>query len=883
MKRWGLALIALLVLSLVPSVAFHAVSAATTTVQINPTDDAYVKDTAPDSNYGSDSSLYVGTYYRDNANERAYLKFDLSGIPDNAVIVSATLHAYTYWGAYSTPVNISAYAVSDDSWTEDSITWNTKPAAGELLDKDLVPDSNKRTDPVRHWSVWNVTDFVKAEFSGDKVVSFVLVSDVEGIVTESIGYNSKESSYGNYPYLEVVYYVPEGPSYQPIREIRENWETGKQVVTSGIVIGTKYNGFFIQNGTEPNSGIYVYTGSTPSVKVGDVVQVNGTTAVWKGLYEISNPSYKVVGKAELPEPVVLKVGEINDSYQSMLVRLEWIRVTRVDGKLITIADDTGSLVLYDYYGVMDVTTGKILKYLDGIGYKYNVMEVYPLDYELYIPSIGISEVGRPEYAIKGVPMRFKVTVINNGEVADNVTVVLYANGVKVGNVTQEIAVNGSAIYELSYVPTELGALSIDIQVITTDWGLIDERIYDYKVVPNPNVIAYGLTPYYERLYSKEMETLTPLYENLTWTVNELQSCGVDLGDFAPRVQWIEESMVEIQRQYQLYDTLKGLLIKQNPYRNAYYYPVMVHIRKAAMLGRDVTEEINDVLPVLQAALAQVQPMCHPPAPANETEANPGNETVPGNETGTTPETNVTPTTNITLKVTKVLIDASHGQYYVKEAGVSYLVDKIQSELGWEVEINQLPLTYDLLRQYDVVIITDPKDDFTPAEIESLKKYVENGGGLFIAGEWYKYLNADNLNAIVGDYGITFNADELMDDDKNSGRPYYPFVGIYNKDHPVMKFVPDDWTMYYNGDTLTISGNAVWLIKGYDTSYSVDADGNVVRIKGTNPIIAAAVDLGTGRIVAYGSSKALSDSYYQKYIKSNWPFIKGALLWLAHQE
>ncbi|AFL94298.1 hypothetical protein CL1_0083 [Thermococcus cleftensis] len=883
MKRWGLALIALLVLSLVPSVAFHAVSAATTTVQINPTDDAYVKDTAPDSNYGSDSSLYVGTYYRDNANERAYLKFDLSGIPDNAVIVSATLHAYTYWGAYSTPVNISAYAVSDDSWTEDSITWNTKPAAGELLDKDLVPDSNKRTDPVRHWSVWNVTDFVKAEFSGDKVVSFVLVSDVEGIVTESIGYNSKESSYGNYPYLEVVYYVPEGPSYQPIREIRENWETGKQVVTSGIVIGTKYNGFFIQNGTEPNSGIYVYTGSTPSVKVGDVVQVNGTTAVWKGLYEISNPSYKVVGKAELPEPVVLKVGEINDSYQSMLVRLEWIRVTRVDGKLITIADDTGSLVLYDYYGVMDVTTGKILKYLDGIGYKYNVMEVYPLDYELYIPSIGISEVGRPEYAIKGVPMRFKVTVINNGEVADNVTVVLYANGVKVGNVTQEIAVNGSAIYELSYVPTELGALSIDIQVITTDWGLIDERIYDYKVVPNPNVIAYGLTPYYERLYSKEMETLTPLYENLTWTVNELQSCGVDLGDFAPRVQWIEESMGEIQRQYQLYDTLKGLLIKQNPYRNAYYYPVMVHIRKAAMLGRDVTEEINDVLPVLQAALAQVQPMCHPPAPANETEANPGNETVPGNETGTTPETNVTPTTNITLKVTKVLIDASHGQYYVKEAGVSYLVDKIQSELGWEVEINQLPLTYDLLRQYDVVIITDPKDDFTPAEIESLKKYVENGGGLFIAGEWYKYLNADNLNAIVGDYGITFNADELMDDDKNSGRPYYPFVGIYNKDHPVMKFVPDDWTMYYNGDTLTISGNAVWLIKGYDTSYSVDADGNVVRIKGTNPIIAAAVDLGTGRIVAYGSSKALSDSYYQKYIKSNWPFIKGALLWLAHQE
>ncbi|NJE31112.1 DNRLRE domain-containing protein [Thermococcus sp. 18S1] len=877
MKRWSIVLMTLLILSIVPNVAFHAVSAATTTVQINPTDDAYVKDTTPDTNYGSYGSLYVGTYYKDHANERAYLKFDLSSIPDNAVIVSAVLRAYTYSGAYSTPVNISAYAVSDDSWTEDSITWNTKPSAGELLDKDLVDTDG------RHWSTWNVTDFVKGEFSGDKVASFVLISDVEDTITESISYNSKESGYGNYPYLEIVYYVPEGPQYQSIREIRENWETGKQVVTSGIVIGTKYNGFFIQNGTEPNSGIYVYTGGTPSVQVGDVVQVNGTTAVYKGLYEISNPSYKVVGKAELPEPVVLKVGDVDDSYQSMLVRLEWVRVVDVDGKLITIADDTGSLALYDYYGVMDVTTGKILKYLEGIGYRYNVMELYPLDYEIYIPSIGITEVSRPDYAIKGIPMRFKITVVNNGEVADNVTVVLYANGAEIGNATHEIEAGGSATYELSYLPVDLGGLSIDIQVFAKDWGLVDERVYDYKVVPNPNVVAYGLTPYYERLYTKEMANITPMYENFTQVVEELTSCGVDLGDLAPRVQWIEDSMAEMQRQYKLYDALKGLLVQQNPYRNSYYYPVMVHIRKAAMLGRDITEEINYVLPKLQAVLAQVEPLCHPPAPSNETETVPGNETVPANETGTIPETNVTPTTNVTIHVTRVLIDAAHGQYYVNKVGVSYLVDKIESELGWEVEINQLPLTYDLLKGYDVVILTDPKDDFTSSEIESIKEYIENGGGLLITGEWYKYANVENFNKIVGDYGITFNPDELMDDDQNSGRPYYPFVGIYNKNHPVMKFVPDDWTMYYNGDTLTINGNAVWLIKGYDTSYSVDADGNVVRIPGTNPIIAAAVDLGDGRIVAYGSSKALSDDYYQKYIKSSWPFIKGALLWLAHQE
>jgi len=220
---------------------------------------------------------------------------------------------------------------------------------------------------------------------------------------------------------------------------------------------------------------------------------------------------------------------------------------------------------------------------------------------------------------------------------------------------------------------------------------------------------------------------------------------------------------------------------------------------------------------------------------------------------------------------------------VDKVGVSYLMNEIETELGWEVELNQLPLTYDHLKDYDVLILLNPKDDLTEAEISAIQEFVENGGGLFIAGEWYKYLNSESLNAVVEKYGISFNADELMDEEKNSGRPYYPFIGIYNKDHPAMKFVPEDWTMYYNGDTLTVSGAAVWLIRGYETSYSVDADGNVVYAKGSKPIVAVAIEVGNGRIIAYGSSKALSDSYYQKYIKSNWPFIKGALLWLAHQE
>ncbi|NJE02539.1 Gldg family protein, partial [Thermococcus sp. JdF3] len=128
------------------------------------------------------------------------------------------------------------------------------------------------------------------------------------------------------------------------------------------------------------------------------------------------------------------------------------------------------------------------------------------------------------------------------------------------------------------------------------------------------------------------------------------------------------------------------------------------------------------------------------------------------------ETNMTQPGNITITITKVLIDASHGQYYVEEVGVNGLAEKIKSDLGWEVEINKLPLTYDLLKEYDVVIILNPKEDLTPNEVAALQEYVENGGGLFIAGDWYKYSNVESLNAVVEKYGIKFNADELMDDD-----------------------------------------------------------------------------------------------------------------------
>lgn len=98
-----------------------------TTVVLNPIADAYVDSANSGTNYGSSANLYVGA---NSVQYFTYFKFDLSSLPPNANIISATLNAYLYatGGNVYWQESIGAYYCSDNSWTEDGITWNNKPS-----------------------------------------------------------------------------------------------------------------------------------------------------------------------------------------------------------------------------------------------------------------------------------------------------------------------------------------------------------------------------------------------------------------------------------------------------------------------------------------------------------------------------------------------------------------------------------------------------------------------------------------------------------------------------------------------------------------------------------------------------------------------------------
>jgi hypothetical protein len=126
-NRWFLLSFILACIALLPM----PVSAALYT--FNPTADAFVMQSDPNTNYNG-TELRVGN----NANEanyasRTFLRFNLGSIPASEQITGATLRLYCYSPYESRSLTIGAYNVSDNTWIENGITWNNQPSFGGLI------------------------------------------------------------------------------------------------------------------------------------------------------------------------------------------------------------------------------------------------------------------------------------------------------------------------------------------------------------------------------------------------------------------------------------------------------------------------------------------------------------------------------------------------------------------------------------------------------------------------------------------------------------------------------------------------------------------------------------------------------------------------------
>ncbi|WP_367884466.1 hypothetical protein [Thermococcus sp. JCM 11816] len=176
---------------------------------------------------------------------------------------------------------------------------------------------------------------------------------------------------------------------------------GQNVTTAGIVTGIAHwkshgddrYGFFIQNGTGPWKGVFVYTydksptydNGTP-LKIGDHVEVTGKVQESYGRTQIGYVKSIVPTDIplETPEPAVIKTGDLTDEstaeqWESVLVRVENINVTTTTDNYgeWKVDDGSGSAIVDDLMYSYQATEGQKLKYVTGVVYFYNNFKIEP--------------------------------------------------------------------------------------------------------------------------------------------------------------------------------------------------------------------------------------------------------------------------------------------------------------------------------------------------------------------------------------------------------------------------------------------------------------------------------------------------------------------------
>jgi len=137
--------------------------------------------------------------------------------------------------------------------------------------------------------------------------------------------------------------------------------TGEYVIVSAVVTYTTGNGFFLQeedadaddNGLT-SEGIFVFTGSAPSVEVGDLVKVGGTVDEFNTLTEINSVDYlSVVAEGTtLPTAASIQLSTIATDFE----QYEGMRISVTSGiedKELTIIENFN----FDRYGDITVSAG----------------------------------------------------------------------------------------------------------------------------------------------------------------------------------------------------------------------------------------------------------------------------------------------------------------------------------------------------------------------------------------------------------------------------------------------------------------------------------------------------------------------------------------------
>ncbi len=186
----------------------------TDTLTIYPDKDAMISDyySYVDRNFGT--YPYFTSQKGTSGSEftyRSLIEFDLSSIPSESIVESATLKVFGIQHNPLTRSNASWLQLVTSSWHEDTVTWNSRPTS-ETTGQVSLPGSTSSTEDYEI----DITDFVQDWISGE-VSNYGLILRLQDEIkwTHLVFGSSDYSDQAKHPMLEIIFDFSTSQEYQP--------------------------------------------------------------------------------------------------------------------------------------------------------------------------------------------------------------------------------------------------------------------------------------------------------------------------------------------------------------------------------------------------------------------------------------------------------------------------------------------------------------------------------------------------------------------------------------------------------------------------------------------------------------------------------------------
>ncbi len=224
-------------------------------------------------------------------------------------------------------------------------------------------------------------------------------------------------------------------------------------------------------------------------------------------------------------------------------------------------------------------------------------------------------------------------------------------------------------------------------------------------------------------------------------------------------------------------------------------------------------------------------------------------------------------------------------WYGHDSGYNYACAYDYLSRFYDTHRLTTPITDAVLARCDVLMLKTPTSRFTSEEIGAIRKFVENGGGLFLVGEHTDVFGTGTyLNEIASRYGFLFRYDCLFGIDSVFEQHYVPG----RMAHPIVQHMPPmDFAVSCSIDPGWSDGRAAIVGTGlknamadYHASnfYPQVEDRADARFGAFVQVWS--VRSGKGRIVAHSDSTIWSN--FSTFEPGKMELLMGCIEWLNHR-